>query len=221
MTEHTEPTRVLITDTKTLHKIKSMQLRKQMLPIVIVVLLLIANIVYPLRFYFYPTLVAFAWFLLARILFRTKNKISATEPGTFVSPVCGRVQALQRNEESTLITLRKSWLDVVELRLPYPDLKMESNRNWSFETPAGKVEITIESKNITFFDNKNITGDVIGVIPSSAIVTINVPAGIFVKIKKGQPVFGGETGIFALSDNSSVQTEPKSILVEESIQQDL
>jgi len=214
MTEHTEPTKVLITDTKTLHKIKSMQLRKQMLPIVIVVLLLIANIVYPQRIYFYPALLAFGWFLLARILFRTKNKISAPEPGTFVSPVCGRVKSLQRGEDATLVTLRKSWLDVVELRLPYPDLRLESNRNWSFETASGKVEITIESKHITFFDNKNITGDVIGVIPSSAIITINVPAGIFVKIKDGQPVFGGETVIFALSEQV---TEDKSILVEESI----
>ncbi|MFO7659498.1 MAG: hypothetical protein R6V77_01175 [Candidatus Cloacimonadaceae bacterium] len=218
MTEKTDQTKVLLTDTKTLHKIKSMQLRKQMLPIAIVVLLLIANIVYPQRFYFYPTLAAFGWFLLARMMFRTKNKISAPEPGTFVSPVNGRVQLLQRREDATLITLRKSWLDVVELRLPYPDLKMDSNRNWSFETAAGKVEVSIDSKNITFFDNKNISGDVIGVIPSSAIISIKMPEGILVKVKENQPVLGGETVLFALSEHAFEQSESKSILVEEPTQ---
>lgn len=215
MSEQVKEHKILLTDPKTLHKIKSMQLRKQMLPIAIVVLLLIANIVYPQRFYFYPTLAAFGWFLLARMMFRTKYKISAPKPGTFVSPVNGKIQSLQIRDESTHITLRKSWLDVVELRLPCPDLQMDSNRNWSFETAAGKVEVTVESKNITFFENKNLSGDVIGVIPSSAIISIKVPTGIPVKVKENQPVFGGETVLFAVSEQAA---EPKSILVEEPTQ---
>lgn len=218
MTEQNAKPKVLMTELKALQKIKAMQFRRQMLPMAIVVLLLIINIVSPHRMILYPALAAFAWYLLERIRFRTKNKIAAPDAGTFVSPVNGKIQSVRKNPDSTQITMRKSWLDVVELRLPYPDLKMESNRNWIFDTAAGKVAVSIESGSLTFFENTNTTGSVIGVIPSSAIVTINVPVNLKVLVQEKQNVFGGETVLFELGENFSEQPEPRSILAEEPIQ---
>jgi len=218
MTESKAKPQVLTSDPKALHKIKFMQFRRQMIPLFTIIILLIANIIYPHKLMFYPTLAAFAWYLLERMTFRTKNKIAVPDAGAFVAPFNGKVQSVRRGDDFTIVRLRKSWLDIVELRLPYPDLKMESNRNWIFETPLGQVNLQIESNKLTFFENKNITGDVIGVIPSSAIITMHVPRGIEVLVNTKQNIFGGETELFSFAENNTDEEQKQNILVEEPIE---
>jgi hypothetical protein len=217
MNEQQEKPKVILTDSKVLHKIKYLQFRRQIIPILMVVALMVLHVFWAQSYTFYITMAAFAWYLWERIKFRTKNKILVPDAGTFVSPVNGKIQVLKHADGITQISMRKSFLDVIELRLPYPDLKMENNRNWIFETPKGQVNLRIQSERITFFENTNEPGKVIGVLPGSSIITVNVPSSVKVLVKAGQPVFGGETVLFSLAEDA--EEAPKTILVEEPIEE--
>jgi hypothetical protein len=216
MSELQDKPKILTSDPKVLHKIKYLQFRRQLIPILIVIFLLVLNIFWPQRLLFYPTLAAFGWYLWERVLWRTKNKIAAPEEGAFVSPVNAKIRSVKKSSDNTIITLSKSIIDVVELRLPYPGLRMESNRNWFFDTPQGQVNLRIQSERIVFFENRNIAGEVIGVLPGSSMLTLYLSPQIKVFVKEGQVVFGGETEIFNLNE---ADEEPRSILVEEPIEE--
>jgi hypothetical protein len=215
MADESSRPQTLTSDPKALHKIKYIQFRRQMIPLAVVILLMIVNVIFPIRWLLYPTLAAFAWYLLERVLYRTKNKIAVPEESAFVSPVDGKVQSVRRGEDATLLTIRKTWIDVVELRLPYPGLQMEKTSLWKFDTPQGQVEVRIQNEKISYFDDLTVHGSVIGMIPSNAIFTIHIPAGIKVLVQDKQNLFGGETELFSLAENADVDETSKSILVEE------
>jgi len=217
MTDYTEKPKVLTSDPDVLHKIKFIQFRRQLYPLIAVIVFMAINIFLPNVIFQYLTIAAFGWYLVERIVFRTKNKILVPEAGAFVSPVNGKVQAVRKSPDATLITLRKSFLDVVELRLPYPDLHSETADNWSVETSAGLVSMRIKSEKTKYFDNKNIHGSVIGVIPGNALIMIHLPASVNVLVNDKQNVFGGETVLFSFAKATEAEPEPKSILVEEPI----
>jgi hypothetical protein len=218
MIESTDKPVILTSDPHVLQKIKYLQFRRQLIPIIVVVLLLVLNIFWPHPYLFYPSLLAFAWYIWERILWRTKNKIAAPEPGTFVSPVNGRISSVKRGEDSTEIILKKSVIDIVELRLPYPGLRMESIRNLLFDTAAGLVSLQIQSHRIAFFENRDVAGEVIGVVPGNSTFEIKVPAGLKILVKPGQAVFGGETVLFSMTE---VEDPTRSILVEEPMNDDV
>jgi hypothetical protein len=217
MTDIQAKPKILTSDPKVLHKIKYAQFRTQVVPLGVIVLLLIIGVLKPFgitgNILFYPTLAAFGWYLVARILFRTKSKILVPEATAFVSPVDGKVSTYKTGENATLMTIRKSFLDVVELRLPYPDLQIDNESTWNFETPQGKVSIRITAPNIKYFENTGIHGSVIGLIPSSAIFTFHLPEKVKVLVKEKQAVFGGETVLFDFAEIE--ETTPKNILVDE------
>jgi hypothetical protein len=217
MSEITSKPPTLTSEPKIMHKIKYMQFRKQLYPLIAVMVFMIVNIFWLQPIFQYLTIVAFGWYLLERIFFRTKNKILVPEAGAFVSPVEGKVQSVRKSPDATLITLRKSIFDVVELRLPYPDMQTEIADNWNFETPAGQVNIRIKARKIKYFDSNNKPGSVIGVIPGKAVIVIHVPASINVLVNEKQNVFGGETELFSFAKENEAELEPKSILVEEPI----
>lgn len=221
MSETSVKPQTLLSDPDVLHKIKYLQFRKQMYPLIAVVVFMIANIFWNSPIFLYLTIASFGWYLLERLFLRTKNKIAVPETGAFVSPIEGKVISIRKGDEFTSLTLSKSMLDVVELRLPYPDMQSEIMGNWDFETPMGLVNIRIKSENVKYFDNKNKPGSVIGVIPGNAKINIHLPAGIEVLVTDKQNVFCGETVLFSFAEETSAKDEPvskpKSILVEEPI----
>jgi hypothetical protein len=214
MSEMMSKPKVLTSDPGVMHKIKFLQFRRQIFPLAAVVLLMIINVFFPEKIILYLTLASFGWYLVERILFRTKNKIAAPEAGAFVSPVDGKVQSVRKGPDSTLITLNKSFLDVVELRLPYPDLQTEIVDNWNFETPMGQVNLRLKAKKVIYFDNKNIPGSVIGVMPGNGIITIHLPSTIKVLVNEKQNVHGGESELFSFEVAAAEEPKPRSILVE-------
>lgn len=206
---------IITSDPKVLHKIKFMQLRKQLIPLISVILLMIINIFLTIKVILYLSIACFGWYLLEKMFFRTKNKIRTPEQGTFVSPVDGKVLSIRRSPDFNLLTIKKAMFDVVELRLPYPDMQSVTDGNWSFETPGGLVNLKIVSDKAKYFENDNIHGSVIGVIPGNAVINIYIPAELKILVRASQNVFGGETELFSLTEKED--TEPKSYLVEEPI----
>ena len=214
MSEMMSKPKVLTSDPNVMHKIKFLQFRRQILPLAAVVIFMAINVIWPEKIVLYLTIASFGWYLVERILFRTKNKIAAPVAGAFVSPVDGKVQSVRKGADSTLITLNKSFLDVVELRLPYPDLQTEIVNNWNFETPLGQVNVRVKANKIEYFDNKNIHGSVIGVMPGNGIITIHIPSSINVLVSEKQSVFGGESELFLFEVPAAEEPKPRSILVE-------
>ncbi len=207
-------TKVLTSDPNVLHKIKSIQFLRQLIPLIIVVILMVLNFVWPQPWIFYPTLLAFGWYLLERILFRTRHKILAPGEGVFVAPVDGKVQSIRKIEDDTMITIRKSFLDIVEVRLPFPGLQMENTSNWNFETPKGQVNIRFQTDKLNFFGDKNIHGAVIGILPGTAMLAIRVPASAKIMVQEKQNLIGGESILLDFEQEPKKDEERPSIIVD-------
>lgn len=214
MSEELKKVRTLLSDPKVLHKIKFIQFRRQLLPILAILLLMAFNFISPQNWMLYPILAAFGWYLLERILLRTKNKIVEPEVTVFVCPVDGKIEAVRRGEDMTSITIRKSWLDVAELRLPWLDVEMEKPDSWVFNSKKGQFRLKIKAGNLKLFDNLPVHGGVIGVIVGSGTITIYLPAGVKAQVHERETVFGGETVLCSLDDAAEMDTKPDSILVE-------
>ena len=216
MSEPQAKPKLVLSDPKILHKIKFVQIKRQLIPVSLVIGLLILNIFWFQNWMLYPILAAFGWYLLERIMFRTRNKILAPEAATFVSPVDGKVASFQHLEDSILMTIKKSFLDVVELRLPFPDKTMEKSDTWLFETPHGKVTMRIYSPKAIYFTDTNVQGGVVGMVPYNAEVTLQIPSGYQLQVQKGQNLIGGETVLFDLNEPF---VEHRSIVVEEPLEE--
>jgi len=218
MTELSNRPKILASDYKVIHKIKYMQFRRQAIPLLAVAACMTASFFLPPGYMLYPTLAAFFWFLMEKITFRTKHKIAVPEDINFVSPVDGKVKSIRKAEDVTIITINKSLLDVVELRQPYPGMNLENDENWSLDMPQGQVMVRLKSSRMRYFENKNVHGDVIGVVPGGAVITVLAPPAYNVLVVVGQNVFGGETELFTVSEQQEKAPERKSILVEEPFQ---
>jgi hypothetical protein len=224
MTEDTSKPKVLTSDPNVLHKIKFIQFRTQLIPLIAVIFFMVINIVIPQlpnKIVLYLTIACFGWYLVERILFRTKNKILVPEEGVFVSPIDGKVLSIHTVLDTTTLTLKKSFLDVVELRLPFPEMHTEIIDSWNFDTALGLISLKIKAKKVHYFENNNIHGSVIGVLPGNAIITIKLPANIKVLVKENQNLFGGESELFSLSEDAEVIPVRKSILVEETLDENI
>ncbi|HOD18547.1 MAG TPA: hypothetical protein PKJ14_07950 [Candidatus Cloacimonadota bacterium] len=220
MNEDTPRPKTLTSDPNILRKIKHKQFMRQLIPLIIVAAALVLNVIYPIYWLLYPALAAFAWYLLERMLYRTKNKIPVPQETAFVSPVDGKVQSVHKGQDATLLTIKKSWFDVVEVRLPYPGLQMEQANGWKFETPKGSIDVHIKTSKQEFFNDFSTHGQVIGLMPSNAVFTFYIPVGIKVLVQPKQVVFGGETELFSLAEDAETEEEPPSILVEPIAEED-
>jgi hypothetical protein len=214
MSELEKKPRIILSDPNVLHKIKFMQFRRQIIPLIALVAFMVINIFWNSGIFLYLTIASFGWYLLEKMFFRTKNKIAEPEAGTFVSPVDGKVISVRTSPDAAMITISKSYFDVVELRLPYPDLQSEIAGNWVFETGKGQINVRIKSENVKYFDNRNIHGAVIGVIHGKARISIQIPPELKILVKEKQNIFGGETELFSFTEDAE---DIKSILVEEPI----
>jgi hypothetical protein len=219
MSEELKKVRTLLSDPKVLHKIKFIQFRRQLLPILAILVLMAVNFINPQNWMLYPILAAFGWYLLERILLRTKNKIAEPEATAFVCPVDGKVTAVRKGEDMTSLTIRKSWLDVAEVRLPYPGLQADKPDSWKFDTRKGQIVVKIKAGNFRSFENFPVHGGVIGVIIGSGQFSLYLPSGLKVLVQENQTVFGGETELFSLAENAETEEAPKSILVEEPLEE--
>jgi len=215
MSEELKKVRTLLSDPKVLHKIKFVQFRRQLLPILVILVLMGFNFIRPQNWMLYPILAAFGWYLLERVLLRTKNKIAEPDVTAFVCPVDGKIEAVRKGEDLTSITIRKSWLDVAELRLPWLDVEMEKPESWVFNSKMGQFRLKIKAGNLKLFDNLPVHGGVIGVIVGSGTITIYLPAGVKALVHERETVFGGETLLCSLDETAGIDTKSDSILVEE------
>ncbi len=219
MSDEQRKPEILVTDAKILHKIKFMQIKRQLVPMLIIFLLILVSVFWKQGFnktiMLALSLAAFAWYLFERALFRTREKIAAPQANAFVSPLSGRVKSIRQSSDATLVTLTKSLIDVVEVRLPYPDLQKENESHWLFQTRKGNINVRIQAGKITYLGDTLIHGSVIGTIRSGATLTIQVPSTIEVLVKEHQNVFGGETSLFIVEPVPKAEEEPGSILAEE------
>jgi hypothetical protein len=198
MSDQKSPVKVITSTTEALKTIKKMQFRRQIIPFIAVLSFLILNIFFTMEIFKYLTIASFGWFLFAKFFFRTKHKIAMPEAGAFVSPVDGKVISLRKGEDVTLLTIKKSWLDVVELRLCYPDLIHETPGLWSFQTSVGLIDVRIKAEKINWIEVKNESGQVAGIIPGNAVIVIHIPSGIEVLVSENQNIQGGETELFRI-----------------------
>jgi hypothetical protein len=207
----------LTSDPKILHKIKYLQFRRQMIPLGIVIILMILNIIWPFKYMLYPTLLAFFWYLLERAIFRTKNKIPVPDENAFLSPVDGKVTTVRQGDDMTFVTIKKSFVDVAEVRLPYPGMQRVESDKWRFETPKGEINVHVKAENIRYFDGEQIHGAVVGVLPAGGVFSFYFPPAVKVQVLEKEVVAGGETALFSFADDPEPVQEQKSILVEEPV----
>jgi len=212
----TEPgTRILSTDPNIYHKIKIAQIKRQTIPIIVMIIGILINVFWSFVGFQILTIACFGWYLWERIIFRTKRKIARPEPDTCVAPFDGKVISVLTGEDTTIVTLKKSILDVVELRLPLPNPVQESPQVWHFDTKSGPVDLRISAPSLKVYEHRNIHADVIGIIPGNATAMLHLPATVHFKLEPKNLIFGGETVLFDLNEAPVTVQERISILVEE------
>ncbi len=213
-------TETLITRTDTLRKIKKSQYARQAIPLILLAVSIIVNMIYPVTVLRYLAIVAFAWYVILMMMFRTKHKIAKPAAGEFVSPLEGKVTSVRKSDKETFITIRKTFIDIVELRLPTNDPEIDSSGTWIFKTEKGTIQLRLKAAKLKLFDNPAETGEVIGIVPGSAVCTIYLPAAFEVLVVDRQNVFAGETALFKTAEveaeaEAEAAAERPSILVEE------
>lgn len=209
----------LIDPVKHLQKLKKQQYRRELFPILTVALgILLQFWLRNLSFMLYPllaiTLAGVAWYLWVMANHRTQNKISRPEPDEIVSPIEGKVNFIRGNQDTVLVNIKKSWLDVVEIRCPHEECIWEEDQI-KLQTQRGKISFRFNSEELTWLEKGNWeSGSMIGMMTGPGSCTITFPTDSDLEIREGQLVFSGMTNLMNLKAKPKSH---KSILVEEQV----
>lgn len=210
----------ILSTTEDLKRIKRRQYKAQIIPVLIMALGISMQYWLPGLFFLnYPalavTLIGIIWYLWNLSTHRYNNKVAIPSPDDLLSPLEGKVLYIRSNPDLNLINIRKSVFDVVELRCPHEDCKLEDDQ-LKLSTPSGNISIRFNASRLEWLKKDEWTaGELIGLVYGKASCTISLPTALEPEIKEGSLVFAGASPI----TNVSGQPKP-SILVEETPTED-
>ena len=188
----------LLTDVNHLRRIKFAQFRSQIPALIILVLAIIMNSIFPNnnRLYYDVALIiailAIAAYIIVGLCYRYRQRIPIPPENAIVSPVQGKIAYIRRIDDNTLINIRKSLFDRVEFRSPHSSAYLE-NGVVQFETPAGKAYIRLNFKRPYWFSEPDFTtGNLIGMVTGSGSCTISLPGKVSLNFQAGDNIDAGE-----------------------------
>ena len=136
------------------------------------------------------------WFVYTLNNFRIRNKIIAPIPQSIYSPVSGTVRFVRSNSDVSLINIRKSFMDFVEIRSPHDDCFWEEDV-LRLNHKLGSVTFRFSEKGFKKFDVEEMkAGSVIGIIIGFGSCNITLPSKLELKLSAGKSVDAGETLLY-------------------------
>jgi hypothetical protein len=203
-----------LSDGSALLRIKREQFKHQIPALLLLLCAFLLNIILPGTDLMVPALVvalaAIAWYLLVGAGFRFRQRIPIPPPESVVSPLQGKVNYIRSNDDITLVNIRKTFLDMVELRSPNDACRLEEGV-LSLNTPSGKVSFRFNIRQIRYFDEPDYaTGNLIGLLAGNGSCTITLPRALSLAIKAGDTLDAGDPILMNLKPASP----PPSIVLD-------
>ncbi len=157
-----------------LSNIQKLKYKAAIFPILLVFISFGLNLLFEIDQAKYLSVIGLIWYIFIIIQFRVRrNYPPESETKIVLSPIYGRVTKIENNS----ITIKKGVFQAADIRY--------SGQN---------VELTIESKKVTYFEERpTLTGKLIGVITSSAIFICKIPDDWKIEINIDDKVIAGET----------------------------
>lgn len=201
-----------------IRQIKRKQYLRQIPPILVIILGIGLQYLFPHGgFLYYPALIlalgGIAWDLWILGSFRYNDKIAAPPEGVIVSPLEGKIKFIRQNQEITLINIRKTFLDELEVRSPHPDCVLEEDV-LKLHLPAGTISFRFNAREVVWFERPDFsTGNLIGMMIGAGSCTISLPQGISSPLRTGDDISSGQSVITTTTVEEP--QPPRSILVED------
>lgn len=147
----------LLTDYKILRQIQRRKYRRLTSPILAICLsLIITFLLRNLDYMYFPlltiTVASFVWYGYIMVSFRTKGRIVQPERGMMVSPIEGRIKSLRSGGEVHSIRISKAFIDVIEIRCPFPGEYTREGNNLTIMTDSESIHLLFHGKDITWID---------------------------------------------------------------------
>ncbi|OQC09339.1 MAG: hypothetical protein BWX75_01148 [Candidatus Cloacimonetes bacterium ADurb.Bin088] len=210
----------LLSDPASLRRIKLLQFRSQVPALLLLLLALALNYIFPsanlYKLALLLAIVAIAWFLYLGFCYRYRQRIPIPPEGSLVSPVQGNVRSVQGNDDITLVNIRKMVLDSVEIRSPHQDCTLEDGV-LHLALAAGKISFRFNIPRVIWFDNPDFsTGNIIGMAVGAGNCTITLPGSLELDLKPGQALDAGSPIIPNLLE-ADLRTKPERQVVLEAL----
>jgi len=184
----------LITDGIILRKIKRLQHRRQLLPLVLFGILFWLSLMLnrPLIVQVLSVL-SLIWYFRIMLGFRIRQKILFPEAAYVYSPITGKVKEIKTSGDLCQIIIQKSYMDRVEIRCPKTGAHWEGDE-MVLSNP--RMRISYAAKHlIRLPESKLSAGEVIAYMPCKGTCKIFIPANIPCALREGSLCEAGETRI--------------------------
>ena len=210
----------LLSDPVSLRRIKLLQFRSQVPALLLLVLALALNYIFPSANLYNLALllaiVAIAWFLYLALCYRDRQRIPIQPEGSLVSPVQGRIRSVQGNGDISLENIRKMGFDSVEIRSPHQDCTLEDGV-LHLPSAAGRISFRFNIPRVIWCDDPDFsTGNIIGMAVGAGNCTITLPGSLELELKPGQALAAGSPIIPNLLE-AAVKTKPERQVVLETL----
>lgn len=190
----------ILSDAGILSQIKRLQYRQQILPLLLIAASFIISALLQshnwLKYLGYAlTMIGVGLYIKNYLSFRYRNRIARPLPDTIYSPITGKVTKVKSQGEITQLSIRKNWLDPVEIRCP------DDGCYW--QDDALKLGISDALIVFRFDANRMIripkaemkAGEVIALMIGSGNCQISIPGKLKLTLHKGDDAQAGESGI--------------------------
>jgi hypothetical protein len=191
--------------------------RKTLVPIVIILVALIMQVSYGAANFRYLSLIALLYYLSIILFHRVNRSVAAENMNELLAPLSGKVYDINESDAGSIITIRKSFLHPVDIRLSdNNDISEKSivlsneaemirlnkisfvnntlDCGWSISSKPSKDSIFSLGKGINIFyfpTVKKLKGVLTGIITGSGQCFYRLPAGYTCNVKTGERLEAG------------------------------
>ena len=137
--------------------------------------------------------------------FRLRRLVPPEEPNALLSPVCGKVKAVEEHPTETVIVIRKSMFDPADVRSAL-DGERPADPS-TLRSESGDMSWRVVSGKLHLLDSRpGLQGRLVGVFAFSGECRVTVSKQWKVEVAPGAPVLAGET-VLARTETSQKEDQ--------------
>ncbi len=189
----------LLSEGDVLRKIKKLQYRAQLLPLILIAFsfwmtITFGRIGYLRIIFMILTLTGLVGFFFTALKFRFRNRILMPEPESVYVPISGKVQSIKTYGEKTIVEIARHRFDPVEIRCPADGCIIEAGE---LILPEDGIRISFTAERmIRIEDARMKAGEVISLMIGKGNCRIELPKAFSLLLSEGKSCQAGENRIF-------------------------
>jgi hypothetical protein len=184
----------LISEVTVLRQIKSLQHRAQIIPLVLFGILFWCSLVFPRPLVFQIlSVLSIGWYFGIASSYRLRQKIVQPDEVSVYCPVSGKINSIKVSEGIRQITIHKGYLDPVELRCPKTGCYWDGD-DLLLDKP--RLRFSFDAHRLIRIPEAEMkSGQVIALIPGTAVCNIRLPEHIPTLAKVNSDCEAGESRV--------------------------